>query len=228
MQATPAGTPRAGCRDGQRTARRRRDRAGGGPHARLGAGLRRSAGRGLAAARKRHRAATGASKSRRRPAATGWSGPAAAALVEYDRAERWLAEGIRYADGSGCGTTGATWRPTWRTCSGPPAGGTRRPGPRSTPWPTGAAGSPPEITAQYVLGYLAMGRGDSAAATRWLTRGAGQGEPMARGAAAVAAAVGAGRGRPVPGRLRHRDRLCDRGYPPRRTSATRPTCSRSC
>jgi len=66
-----------------------------------------------------------------------------------------------------------------RTSSGPPASGRRPPGPRSRPWPTGAGGITTQITAQFVLGYLALGRGDWALAADLLGEAFGHGDRMA-------------------------------------------------
>jgi hypothetical protein len=71
------------------------------------------------------------------------AGSTAAALAEYDRAERWLTEGIRYADGAGLWNHRSYMEANmayvqWAT--GRWGEATR---PRSTRWPTGAAGSRP-------------------------------------------------------------------------------------
>ena len=69
-------------------------------------------------------------------------GSSASVLVEYDRADRWLTEGIEYAETRpSSGTTTATSPRTWPTSGGPPATGTPpRPWP-GTRWPTAAAAS---------------------------------------------------------------------------------------
>ena len=107
-------------------------------------------------------------------------GSSASALVEYDLAEHWLTEGIGYAEKV------ELWNHRhymashlahvqWAT--GQWRGG--RPDRAAAPWPTGAAASPPQITAQFVLGYLAMGRGDWSLAADLLGGAFGHGDRMA-------------------------------------------------
>ena len=87
-------------------------------------------------------------------------GSSASELMEYDRAERWLTEGVRYAENAELWNhrhymaahlahvqwaTGQ-WDAAARTAQGALA--------------DGRGGITTRITAQYVLGYLAMGRGD--------------------------------------------------------------------
>ena len=130
-------------------------------------------------------------------------GSSASELAEYDRAERWLTEGVAYAENAELWNhrhymaahlahvqwaTGQ-WDAAAQTAEGALA--------------DGRGGITTQITAQYVLGYLAMGRGDWDAAGELLAEALAAGERMARVAAAVASAVGPGRGRAVPGRLRH-------------------------
>ena len=106
-------------------------------------------------------------------------GSSASELMEYDRAERWLTEGVRYAGNAELWNhrhymashlahvqwaTGQ-WDAAAQTAQGALADG--RGG--ITTW----------ITAQYVLGYLAMGRGDWSAADNLLREALAMGERMA-------------------------------------------------
>jgi DNA-binding CsgD family transcriptional regulator/tetratricopeptide (TPR) repeat protein len=106
-------------------------------------------------------------------------GSCASVLVEYDRAEPWLAEGISYAEKVGLWNhhhyasshlahvqwaTGA-WDAATRTAQHALA--------------DGRGGITTRITAQYVLGYLAMGRKDWDAATTLLGEALAAGERMA-------------------------------------------------
>ena len=100
-------------------------------------------------------------------------GSAASVLVEYDRAERWLAEGIGYAEQvelwnhrhymashlAHVQWATGQWDAATRTAQQALA--------------DGRGGITTRITAQYVLGYLAMGRGDWDAADRPAAGGAG-------------------------------------------------------
>jgi DNA-binding CsgD family transcriptional regulator len=107
------------------------------------------------------------------------AGSSASELMEYDRAERWLTEGVRYAGNAELWNhrhymashlahvqwaTGQ-WDAAAQTAQGALADG--RGG--ITTW----------ITAQYVLGYLAMGRGDWSAADNLLREALAMGERMA-------------------------------------------------
>ena len=87
-------------------------------------------------------------------------GSSASVLVEYDRAERWLTEGIRYAEQA------ELWNHRhymashlahvqWATGQWDAAAQTAQ-----QALADGRGGITTRITAQYVLGYLAMGRGD--------------------------------------------------------------------
>jgi DNA-binding CsgD family transcriptional regulator len=107
------------------------------------------------------------------------AGSSASELMEYDRAERWLTEGVRYAGNAELWNhrhymashlahvqwaTGQ-WDAAAQTAQGALADG--RGG--ITTW----------ITAQYVLGYLAIGRGDWSAADNLLREALATGERMA-------------------------------------------------
>jgi len=106
-------------------------------------------------------------------------GSSASELMEYDRAEGWLIEGVRYAENAELWNhrhymashlarvqwaTGQ-WDAAARTAEGALA--------------DGRGGITTRITAQYVLGYLAMGRGDWSAAGGLLREALAAGESMA-------------------------------------------------
>ena len=106
-------------------------------------------------------------------------GSSASELMEYDRAEHWLTEGVRYAENAELWNhrhymaahlahvqwaTGQ-WDAAARTAHGALA--------------DGRGGITTRITAQYVLGYLAMGRGDWTAADDLLLEALATGEHMA-------------------------------------------------
>jgi DNA-binding CsgD family transcriptional regulator/transcriptional regulator with XRE-family HTH domain len=106
-------------------------------------------------------------------------GSAASQLMEYDRAERWLTEGIRYAEEA------ELWNHRhfmashlahvqWATGQWDAATQTAQ-----QALADGRGGITTRITAQYVLGFLAMGRGDWEAADRLLQEALVQGEQMA-------------------------------------------------
>lgn len=106
-------------------------------------------------------------------------GSAASVLVEYDRAERWLAEGVRYAEQVEHGNhlhymAAHLAHVQWATGQWEEA--TRA---AQQVLADGRGGITTRITAQYVLGYLAMGRGDWAAAAGLLADALVQGEQMA-------------------------------------------------
>jgi DNA-binding CsgD family transcriptional regulator len=106
-------------------------------------------------------------------------GSAASELVEYDRGERWLADGIQYAEQAELWnhrhfmashlahvqwTTGQ-WDAAARTAQQALA--------------DGRGGITTRITARYVLGFLAMGRGDWEAAGTLLREAHAEGDQMA-------------------------------------------------
>ena len=106
-------------------------------------------------------------------------GSASSVLVEYDRAERWLADGIGYAEQV------ELWNHRhymashlahvqWATGQWDAAAQTAQ-----QALADGRGGITTRITAQYVLGYLAMGRGDWDAADGLLREALATGEQMA-------------------------------------------------
>ena len=106
-------------------------------------------------------------------------GSAASELVEYDRGERWLADGIRYAEQA------ELWNHRhfmashlahvqWATGQWAAATQTAQ-----QALADGRGGITTRITAQYVLGFLAMARGDWTAADALLREALAQGEQMA-------------------------------------------------
>jgi len=106
-------------------------------------------------------------------------GSSASALVEYDLAERWLTEGIGYAEKvelwnhrhymashlAHVQWATGQWQAATQTAEQALA--------------DGRGGITTQITAQFVLGYLAMGRGDWARAADLLGEAFGQGDRMA-------------------------------------------------
>ncbi len=106
-------------------------------------------------------------------------GSSASVLVEYDRAERWLTEGVRYAEHV------ELWNHRhymashlahvqWATGQWDAASRTAQ-----HALADGRGGITTWITAQYVLGYLAMGRGDWQTAAGLLREALAAGEQMA-------------------------------------------------
>ena len=106
-------------------------------------------------------------------------GSSASALVEYDLAERWLTEGIGYAEKV------ELWNHRhymashlahvqWATGQWQAAAQTAQ-----QALADGRGGLTTQITAQFVLGYLAMGRGDWTLATDLLGEAFGHGDRMA-------------------------------------------------
>jgi DNA-binding CsgD family transcriptional regulator/tetratricopeptide (TPR) repeat protein len=106
-------------------------------------------------------------------------GSSASELMEYDRAERWLTEGIRYAEQV------ELWNHRhymashlahvqWATGQWDAATQTAQ-----HALTDGRGGITTRITAQYVLGFLAMGRTDWSAADMLLREALAQGEQMA-------------------------------------------------
>ena len=106
-------------------------------------------------------------------------GSSASAVVEYDLAERWLTEGIGYAEKvelwnhryymaahlAHVQWATGQWQAATQTAEQALA--------------DGRGGITTQITAQFVLGYLALGRGDWALATDLLGEAFGQGDRMA-------------------------------------------------
>ncbi len=106
-------------------------------------------------------------------------GSSASVLVEYDRAERWLIEGIAYADRVELANhrhymAAHLAHVQWAVGQWDAAAVTAH-----HALTDGRGGITTEITARYVLGYLAMGRGDWVAATDLLRAAHAQGERMA-------------------------------------------------
>jgi DNA-binding CsgD family transcriptional regulator/tetratricopeptide (TPR) repeat protein len=106
-------------------------------------------------------------------------GASASELMEYDRAEHWLAEGVRYAE------TVELWNHRhymasqlahvqWATGQWDAATQAAQ-----HALADGRGGITTRITAQYVLGFLAMGRGDWNAAATLLREALAQAERMA-------------------------------------------------
>jgi DNA-binding CsgD family transcriptional regulator len=106
-------------------------------------------------------------------------GSSASALVEYDLAERWLTEGIDYAEKV------ELWNHRhymashlahvqWATGQWQAAAQTAQ-----QALADGRGGITTQITAQFVLGYVAMGRGDWTLATDLLGEAFGHGDRMA-------------------------------------------------
>ena len=106
-------------------------------------------------------------------------GSSASVLVEYDRAERGLAEGIRYAEHVELWNHRhymASHLAHVQWCTGDWAAAAQTAQQALT---DGRGGITTRITALYVLGYLALGRGDWAAATSLLEEALTLGERMA-------------------------------------------------
>ena len=129
-------------------------------------------------------------------------GSCASVLVEYERAEHWLREGIDYAERV------ELWNHRhymaahlahvlWATGDWAPAAGGRPA--RARRWPRR---DHDRITALHVLGYVALGRGDWPAADRVLDEARRARRADGRAAAAVAGAVGSRRDGPAARRRR--------------------------
>jgi DNA-binding CsgD family transcriptional regulator/tetratricopeptide (TPR) repeat protein len=106
-------------------------------------------------------------------------GSSASVLVEYDRAERWLAEGISYADQVELWNhrhymAAQMAHVQWSTGQWYAATQTAQ-----HALADGRGGITTRITAQYVLGYLALGRGEWDMAASLLQDALTQGEQMA-------------------------------------------------
>ena len=106
-------------------------------------------------------------------------GSSASVLVEYDRAERWLAEGIGYAEQVELWNhrhymTAHLAHVQW--CTGQWDAATQT---AQYALADGRGGITTRITAQYVLGYLALGRGHWGMAASLLQDALTQGEQMA-------------------------------------------------
>jgi ATP/maltotriose-dependent transcriptional regulator MalT len=106
-------------------------------------------------------------------------GSSASELVEYDRAERWLADGIRYAEQAELWNhrhymASQLAHVQWATGQWSAARQTAQ-----HALADGRGGITTRITAQYVLGFLAMARGDWEAADTLLREALAEGEQMA-------------------------------------------------
>ena len=106
-------------------------------------------------------------------------GSSASELVEYDRAERWLADGIRYAEQAELWNhrhymASQLAHVQWATGQWDAARQTAQ-----HALADGRGGITTRITAQYVLGFLAMARGDWEAADTLLREALAEGEQMA-------------------------------------------------
>jgi DNA-binding CsgD family transcriptional regulator/tetratricopeptide (TPR) repeat protein len=106
-------------------------------------------------------------------------GSFASALAEYGRAERWLTDGIRYAEQVGLWNhrhymAAHLAHVQWATGQWEAAAQTAQ-----QALADGRGGITTQITAHYVLGYLAIGRGDWDAAAMLLGQALAYGEPMA-------------------------------------------------
>jgi ATP/maltotriose-dependent transcriptional regulator MalT len=123
--------------------------------------------------------ATGAQQEAEAARAYRMIGSSASTLVEYDLAERWLTEGIGYAEKV------ELWNHRhymashlahvqWATGQWQEAGQTAQ-----QALADGRGGITTQITAQFVLGYLAMGRGDWTLAADLLGEAFGHGDRMA-------------------------------------------------
>jgi DNA-binding CsgD family transcriptional regulator/tetratricopeptide (TPR) repeat protein len=103
----------------------------------------------------------------------------ASVLVEYDHAERWLVEGLRYAQNVELWNhrhymTAHLAHVQWATGHWDAATATAQ-----QALADGRGGVTTRITAQYVLGYLALGRGDLTGAAELLQEALTLGERMA-------------------------------------------------
>ena len=106
------------------------------------------------------------------------AGTSASVLVEYDRAQKWLADGIAYADAAelwnhrsymAAHLAHVQWaRGDWDSAQET----------AERAMADGRGGITTRITAQYVLGYLAMGRGELELAVELLSEALAAGESM--------------------------------------------------
>ena len=155
-------------------------------------------------------------------------GSAASQLMEYDRAERWLTEGIRYAEQA------ELWNHRhfmashlahvqWATGQWDAATQTAQ-----QALTDGRGGITTRITAQYVLGFLAMGRGDWEAADTLLQEALVQGEQMAELQRLSPPLWGLAEAAWCRGTTAPRSRSVSAATRPRPTSRTPPTFSPTC
>src|SRR5215211_560146 len=139
-------------------------------------------------------------------------GSCASVLVEYDRAERWLVEGVDYAERAEMWNhrhymaahlahvqwAGGDWAEADRTAR--------------QALVDGRGGITTRITAEHVLGYLAMGRGDWEEATGLLGDALAQGERMAELQRLSPALWGLAETALLRGDPATAAELCDRGH----------------
>ena len=153
-------------------------------------------------------------------------GSCASVLVEYERAEHWLREGIDYAERV------ELWNHRhYMAAHRPRVVGEGRLGGRGGGRPARARRRPrrdhDRITALHVLGYVGLGRGDWPAAEIALDEARELGEQMNEPQRLSPALWGLAE----TARLRGDDatavELSQRGWPPRPRSTTRRTCTRS-
>ena len=148
----------------------------------------------------------------------------ASVLVEYDRAERWMADGIRYAEQV------ELWNHRhymaahlahvqWCTGHWPAAAQSA-----SQALADGRGGITTQITAQYVLGYLALGRGDWDTATSLLADALTLGDRMAELQRLSPPLWGLAESARCQGDSETAIARCERVTRPRPTSPTPPTC----
>ena len=137
---------------------------------------------------------------------------AASELVEYDRAERWLADGIRYAEQA------ELWNHRhfmasnlahvqWATGQWDAASQSAQ-----QALADGRGGITTRITAQYVLGFLAVGRGDWEAADALLGEALGEGEQLAELVRLSPPLWGLAEAARCRGQYDTAITLCERGY----------------
>src|SRR5205814_1987838 len=139
-------------------------------------------------------------------------GSSASELMEYDRAEHWLTDGVRYAEDNELWNhrhymaahlahvqwAAGQWNTAAQTAQNALA--------------DGRGGITTRITAQYVLGYLAVGRGDWDAAGKLLQEALAAGERMAELQRLSPPLWGLAEAARCRGDLGTTLSLCERGY----------------
>ena len=154
-------------------------------------------------------------------------GSVASVIVEYERGERWLRDGIDLAERV------ERWNDRhylaahlahvlWATGRWDDAEAVAEHAKRD-----GRGGITARITADHVLGYVALGRGELERAETSLEGGPSSRCADGRAAAPVTGPVGTRGGRPLPARASARSAGPTRAGSPRSWSVTRLTCSRS-
>jgi DNA-binding CsgD family transcriptional regulator/tetratricopeptide (TPR) repeat protein len=139
-------------------------------------------------------------------------GSCASVLVEYDRAERWLREGIAYADrterlNDRHYMAAHLAHTLWATGDWPAADREAR-----QALADGRGGVTTRITALHVLGYLALGRGDWSAADEHLHEARELGERMVEMQRLSPALWGLAESALHSGRLADAVKWCEKGY----------------